>query len=74
MKFEDIIYEKRNGIARVTINRPEKHNAFRTETLMEMAEAFECVGNDRTIGVAVLSGADKGQNNRWVYSNNKKPV
>jgi len=57
MKFEDIIYEKRNGIARVTINRPEKHNAFRTETLMEMAEAFEDVGNDRTIGVAVLSGA-----------------
>jgi len=57
MKFEDIIYEKKNGIARVTINRPEKLNAFRTETLIELVKAFEDIGIDRTIGVAVLRGA-----------------
>ena len=57
MKLDDITFEKTEGIARVTINRPEHMNAFRTETLIEMAQAFEDIGIDRSIGVTVLRGA-----------------
>lgn len=59
MKFEDIVYTKEDGIARVVINRPDKFNAFRTRTLQEMVRAFEDIELDRTIGVAVLTGAGK---------------
>ena len=38
--FEDILYEKQKGVAKVTINRPEKRNAFRPKTVSEMYEAF----------------------------------
>ncbi|MCK9274837.1 MAG: enoyl-CoA hydratase-related protein [Syntrophales bacterium] len=57
MDFKDILYEKKNGIARITINRQEKMNSFRTQTLLEAAEAFENISLDRSIGVAVLRGA-----------------
>ncbi len=57
MEFTDIIFEKEDGIARVTINRPDKLNAFRAKTVIEMARAFENIHHDRTIGVAVLKGA-----------------
>ena len=57
MKLLDITYEKAEAIATVTINRPERMNAFRTETLLEMAQAFEDICTDRSIGVAVLRGA-----------------
>jgi len=57
MDYQDIIYKKKDGIARITINRPDKLNAFRTETLMEMTKALEDVEIDRTVGVLVLSGA-----------------
>ncbi len=57
MQFEDIIYEKKDGIARVTINRPKVLNAFRSKTLDELALAFDDAGNDDSVGVAVLTGA-----------------
>lgn len=57
MNFEDIIYEKKEGVAKIVVNRPEKFNAFRTETLMDMIKAFEDIELDRSIGVAVLTGA-----------------
>jgi naphthoate synthase len=57
MEFEDIRYEKKDGIARIIINRPEKYNAFRTKTVEEMVKAFEDAEIDRTIGVVVLTGA-----------------
>lgn len=56
-QFEDIIYEKAEGIARVTINRPEVRNAFRPLTVQEMQRAFEDARDDAEIGVVVLRGA-----------------
>lgn len=56
--FEDIIFEKTSdGIARVTINRPEVRNAFRPQTIREMLEAFWDIREDPNVGVAVLTGA-----------------
>ncbi len=57
MPFEDLLYEKKDGVARITINRPQALNAFRTQTLVEMIETFEDAGTDRTVGVIVLTGA-----------------
>lgn len=57
MDFEDVIYEAEDGIARITINRPERHNAFRSQTLDELTAAFEMAEDDPTIGVVILTGA-----------------
>ena len=54
--FEDIRYEKAEGIAKLTINRPERRNAFRPETVTELQKAFDDVRNDASIGVAILTG------------------
>ncbi len=40
MEYQDIIYEKNNGIAKITINRPKAYNAFRSLTVREMIDAF----------------------------------
>jgi naphthoate synthase len=55
--FQDIVYEHFEGIARITINRPEVRNAFRPETVFEMLEAFEDAHEDPDIGVVLLTGA-----------------
>lgn len=55
-KYEEIIYEKYNGIAKVTINRPEKRNAFTPLTVQEMIHAFSDARDDSSIGVIVLTG------------------
>jgi naphthoate synthase len=56
--YEDIIYETcAEGIAKVTINRPEVHNAFRPRTVAEMIGAFDAARDDASIGVVVLTGA-----------------
>ena len=57
MQFKDIFYDKKDGIAKVTINRPEVRNAFRPRTVDEMIAAFEDAWHDDTIGVVVLTGA-----------------
>lgn len=55
--FQDIKCEKTaDGIAKITINRPEVRNAFRPETVQEMQEAFTLCRNDSTIGVIILTG------------------
>jgi naphthoate synthase len=56
-EYEDIIYEKMDGIAKITINRPEVRNAFRPLTVTEMQKAFLDVQNDPEIGVVILTGA-----------------
>src|SRR6266850_1569260 len=54
--FQDIKYEQFEGIAKVTINRPEVRNAFRPETVSEMQEAFSHARDDSSIGVVLLTG------------------
>ena len=56
LEFEDIEYHKAEGIARITINRPEVRNAFRPLTVKEMSRAFEDAREDGDIGVIVLCG------------------
>jgi naphthoate synthase len=55
-KFSDIRYETAEGIARLTICRPEVRNAFRPQTLFELADAFEMARDDPDVGVVVLTG------------------
>jgi len=55
--YEDIIYETYNGIAKITINRPEVHNAFRPKTVNELIDAFTRARDDSNIGVIILTGA-----------------
>src|SRR5256885_873944 len=55
-RFEDIRYEKSQGIAKVTINRPEVRNAFRPQTLFELAKCFEDSREDPEVGVIILTG------------------
>ena len=56
-EYGDILYESGDGIARITINRPERRNAFRPQTLFELAHAFERARNDVTVGAVILTGA-----------------
>ncbi len=56
-KYEDIIYETADGMAKLTINRPEVRNAFRPKTLFELQDAFSRARDDRDIGVVILTGA-----------------
>jgi naphthoate synthase len=55
--FEDILYEKAEGIAKITINRPEVRNAFRPQTVHELQRAFEDARSDADVGVVILTGA-----------------
>lgn len=57
MEFQDIIYEVRNRVAWITINRPDKMNAFRGQTCDELIKAFQTAGYDREIGCIVFAGA-----------------
>src|SRR5215472_4566015 len=55
--YEDILYEARDGIAWITINRPQVLNAFRAKTVDELIAAFRAAWHDPDVGVAVLTGA-----------------
>lgn len=57
MAFEDILFEKNDGVARIIINRPKVMNAFRGQTTEELIAAFTEAGWDKSIGVIVLGGA-----------------
>src|SRR3954462_10716332 len=54
--YEDIRYEVAEGIAKITINRPEVRNAFRPETVIELSDAFNRAREDTKVGVIVLTG------------------
>ena len=55
--YADIVYETAEGIAKITINRPEVRNAFRPTTLFELSHAFNAARDDPAIGVIILTGA-----------------
>jgi 2-ketocyclohexanecarboxyl-CoA hydrolase len=57
MELTDVLYEKLDGVAWITINRPERRNAFRGRTVGELTACFRDAWHDRAIGVAVLTGA-----------------
>ena len=54
--LEDVRYEKWNGIAKITIARPEVHNAFRPQTVKELMRAFDDARDDQQVGVVILTG------------------
>ncbi len=56
-QYTDIVYEVRAGVARITINRPEKYNAFRGKTCDELIDALNAASWDKAVGVVVLTGA-----------------
>jgi naphthoate synthase len=56
-EYEDILYEKGGGIAKISINRPDVHNAFRPPTLAELRDAFTQARDDLEVGVIIFTGA-----------------
>lgn len=65
--YEDIIYQKWQGIAKITINRPHKRNAFRPKTVFEMYDAFVDAREDPTIGVIFLTGAGPHTDGKYAF-------
>ena len=57
MTYEDILFDVRDGVAHITINRPDKMNAFRARTCEELIHALNRAGWDKSVGVIVLGGA-----------------
>ena len=66
-EYKDIIYEKNEGISKITINRPEKRNAFRPETVLEMYDAFLDSREDPEIGVILLTGYGPAKDGKYAF-------
>jgi len=65
--YEDILYHKADGIAKITINRPHKRNAFRPETVAELYDAFSNAREDPRIGVVLLTGAGPHTDGKYAF-------
>ena len=65
--YQDIIYEKSGGIAKITINRPEKRNAFRPETTQELYDAFADAREDSNTGVILLTGNGPAKDGKYAF-------
>jgi naphthoate synthase len=83
MSYADILYEVKNGIAWLTINRPDKGNTFRRQTVLEMIQALNEARHDATVRVVVLTGAgdrffclggEKEPNDGMLHYHNTPPV
>ena len=66
-KYDDIIYQKAGGMAKITINRPDKRNAFRPQTVVEMHEALLDAREDQSIGVVFLTGAGPAKDGKYAF-------
>lgn len=66
-EYQDINYEKMDGIAKISINRPEVRNAFRPETVLEMHEAFADAREDPEIGVVLLTGEGPSKDGKYAF-------
>lgn len=56
-EYEDLLYERAEGIAKISINRPEAHNAFRPQTLAELRDAFNRARDDTDVAAIIFTGA-----------------
>jgi naphthoate synthase len=56
-EYDDILYEKGEGLAKITINRPERRNAFRPQTLAELRDAFSRARDDLEVGAIIFTGS-----------------
>jgi naphthoate synthase len=65
--YDDILYYKADGIAKIVINRPEKRNAFRPKTVFELYEAFSDAREDPSIGVILLTGAGPHTDGKYAF-------
>lgn len=65
--YSDILYQKADGMAKITINRPEKRNAFRPETVAQMYEAFTDAREDQAVGVVLLTGAGPHTDGKYAF-------
>lgn len=65
--YEDILYHKTDGIAKITINRPHKRNAFRPKTVVELYDAFLDAREDDAIGVVLLTGAGPHTDGKYAF-------
>jgi len=65
--YDDIIYQKADGIAKITINRPHKRNAFRPKTIVELYETFSNAREDSRIGVVLLTGAGPHTDGKYAF-------
>ena len=65
--YEDILYHKTDGIAKITINRPYKRNAFRPKTVVELYDAFSNAREDSRIGVIFLTGAGPHTDGKYAF-------
>ena len=67
-RYEDISLERSDeGIARITINRPHKRNAFRPRTVVELCDAFTRIRDDARIGVVLFTGAGPAADGGWAF-------
>jgi len=66
-QYQDIIYEKMDGIAKISVNRPEKRNAFRPETTLELYDAFADAREDKNIGVILLTGKGPAKDGKYAF-------
>ena len=65
--YKDILYEKSDGVAKVTINRPHLRNAFTPDTIQEMIDAFSDARDDSSIGVVLLTGFNPQTDGKYAF-------
>lgn len=66
--YQDITFKKTDdGIARIAFNRPEKRNAFRPETIMELGDAFRTANEDLEVGVILLTGEGPAKDGKYSF-------
>ncbi|NJM65818.1 MAG: 1,4-dihydroxy-2-naphthoyl-CoA synthase [Acaryochloris sp. RU_4_1] len=65
--YKDILYHKADGIAKITINRPHKRNAFRPQTVFELYDAFIDAREDPSLGVILLTGAGPHTDGKYAF-------
>ncbi|MAV39336.1 MAG: 1,4-dihydroxy-2-naphthoyl-CoA synthase, partial [Puniceicoccaceae bacterium] len=66
-EYKDILYDKCEGVAKITINRTHRRNAFTPDTVQEMIDAFSNARDDNRIGVVLLCGANPQSDGQYAF-------